>query len=218
MGECLIIRRGGTGKSEGLNVWQKYDNYTPAKTMKVSFKGNTGTPSDGNVQLNGFKLSVSEGFTLEDLTLDRLVGHIPVTYYFNQNRRLKIISTTQYQEQYYDDINRQWKSMGDNSYTYNKNNGTISLGGLVFMYTGAAITYNTLNVNFPEVKGNLIGFVTSDDSSAYPDGAVHTDGYYYELLGQVTSANVMSLSDNAVAAVQQDYRDTIETEVSNANA
>ena len=64
----------------------------------------------------------------------------------------------------------------------------------------------------------LLEFVIDDDSTAYPNGAVHTDGYYYELLGQVSSANVMSLSDNALATVQQDYRDTIETEVSNANA
>ena len=218
MGKCKVPIIGGGGKSEGLNVWQKYDNYTPAKTMGVSFKGITGTPSDEMIQLNGFKLSVSEGFTLEDLTLDMLVGHIPVNYYVNQNRRVKIISTTQYQEQYYDETYRKWSDMGNNPYTYNKGNGTITLGGYVYMHTGAAITYHNLNVTFPEVKGNLIGFVTSDDPSAYPDGAVHTDGYYYELFGQVTSANVMSLSDNAVATVQQDYRNTIETEVSNANS
>ena len=79
-------------------------------------------------------------------------------------------------------------------------------------YDGEKILYED------NVVGEIVGFVVSDDASSYPDGAVHTDGYYYELLGQVTSANVMSLSDNAVATVQQDYRDTIETEVSNANS
>ena len=79
-------------------------------------------------------------------------------------------------------------------------------------YDGEKILYED------NVVGEIVGFVVSDDTSAYPDGAVHTDDYYYELLGQVTSANVMSLSDNAVATVQQDYRDTIETEVSNANS
>ena len=71
--------------------------------------------------------------------------------------------------------------------------------------------------NYSDEKKTLSTFAVDDDSSAYPDGAVHTDGYWYELLGQVDSPNVMSLSDSAVAAVQQNYRDTIETEVSNAN-
>ena len=79
-------------------------------------------------------------------------------------------------------------------------------------YDGEKILYED------NVVGETVGFVVSDDASSYPDGAVHTNGYYYELLGQVTSANVMSLSDNALATVQQDYRDTIETEVSNANS
>lgn len=69
-----------------------------------------------------------------------------------------------------------------------------------------------------ELSVNTIGFVVSNDSSDYPSAGEHTDGYYYELIGSVSSTNIMSLSDNALMTVQQDYRNTIETEVSNANA
>lgn len=30
------------------------------------------------------------------------------------------------------------------------------------------------------INGDFIGYVVSDDSTKYPDKAVHTDGYYYE--------------------------------------
>ena len=71
--------------------------------------------------------------------------------------------------------------------------------------------------NIPLKALDTVGYVVSDEPDAYPNGSVDGD-YYYELLAQVASANVMSLSDNAVATVQQDYRNTIETEVSNANS
>lgn len=59
-------------------------------------------------------------------------------------------------------------------------------------------------------------FIVNDNPSAYPNNGYHTDGYYYELIASTASANVMSLSDGALDTVQQDYRDQIETEVSNA--
>ena len=77
---------------------------------------------------------------------------------------------------------------------------------------------SNINLTITGLAKTLLKFVVDDDISAYPNGAVHTDGYYYELLAQVTSANAASLSDTALMTVQQDYRDTIETEVSNANA
>ena len=70
----------------------------------------------------------------------------------------------------------------------------------------------------PAHDRDIVSFVVDDNNTAYPNGAIHTDGYYYELLGQVTSTNAMNLTDNALAVVQQDYRDQVETEVSNANA
>lgn len=63
------------------------------------------------------------------------------------------------------------------------------------------------------VVGSIKDYVVDDDPNAYPNGAVHTDGYYYELLASIPSTNAMSLSDNALAAVQQDYRQQIITEV-----
>lgn len=104
--------------------------------------------------------------------------------------------------------------------------GTVSYdtstGRLTVDITNGSISSGTLTEGDETLSKNvtvsgkttLVSFVVNDDSSAYPNGAVHTDGYYYELLGQVSSANVMSLSDDALATVQSDYRDTIVQEVS----
>lgn len=62
------------------------------------------------------------------------------------------------------------------------------------------------------VIGNIKDYVIDDDPSAYPNGGTK-DGYYYELLASAPSTNAMSLSDNALAVVQQDYRNQIITEV-----
>lgn len=62
------------------------------------------------------------------------------------------------------------------------------------------------------VIGNIKDYVIDDDPSAYPNGGTK-DGYYYELLASDQSTNAMSLSDNALAVVQQDYRNQIITEV-----
>ena len=62
-----------------------------------------------------------------------------------------------------------------------------------------------------------VGFIVHNNSNAYPNGG-EKDGYWYELIGQVTAANTLSLSENTIKTIQADYRDQIETEVSNANA
>ena len=65
------------------------------------------------------------------------------------------------------------------------------------------------------VIGSIKDYVVDNDPSAYPNGGAK-DGYYYELLGSVSSANVASLSDNILLAVQADYRNQIVSEVSEA--
>lgn len=62
------------------------------------------------------------------------------------------------------------------------------------------------------VIGNIKDYVVDNDPTAYPNGGTK-DGYYYELLASAPSTNAMSLSDNALAVVQQDYRNQIITEV-----
>ena len=192
------IRIGGGGKKEGLNVWEK-GNHVDSVAVKASWNFIT---SDYHKML----LTV-DGVNIEDFPLSLLYGKNIVflstngTYY-----RLK-------DETYISHYNNDGRTL-TYPYTYDPTTGILTMNGTTFNYYGKAQSYN---VTIPE-EWELLSFVVNNNSNAYPNGAVHTDGYYYKLLGQVTSANVMSLSDNAVATVQQDYRDTIETEVSNANS
>lgn len=123
----------------------------------------------------------------------------------------------------------------DGFYAFNKKNGNLYYGDY-YKVTSIQVTSNTSCYIFidswddndyedytytfhgtkdlvPAKASTSLGYVVDNDSNAYPNGAVHTDGYYYELLASVPSTNAMSLSDNALAAVQQDYRNQIITEV-----
>ena len=122
------------------------------------------------------------------------------------------------------EVTNKLKSLGG---TYIVGTGRATSGTTLYYVTNASLGYSSSVTRFITIYGKqitasldltLINFVVNDDSSAYPDRAIHTDGYYYELLAQISSANAASLSDNALETVQQDYRNTIETEVSNANA
>lgn len=188
----------------GANVWKR-GYYTPAKNFTAKF-----------VRIDELKVRLQiTGAETNEITPAMLVGKtIGSSKYYDQSYiEVRITSTTQcYMADYYNDITKYI------DYTYDGNTGVLTLAIGAF-YTGENITWTwkSFNGTIPEVF-DVTDFVVNDDSTAYPNGALHTDGYYYELLGQVSSANVMSLSDNALMTVQQDYRDTVETEVSNANA
>ena len=64
--------------------------------------------------------------------------------------------------------------------------------------------------------GDFIDFVVSDSESAYPDGAVHTDGYWYEKSGgemalEKTKFMAASTSDNLTAfSVNHSFGDKVK--------
>ena len=98
-----------------------------------------------------------------------------------------------------------FKIVDDTTVTFSTNKSCY-LNGWTYTYTGQKMV--------KDIELECVEYVVNDDASAYPNGAEHTDGFYYTLLGHVDSANVMSLSNDALATVQGDYREQIETEVS----
>ena len=195
------IRIGGGGKSSGLCVWIQYECIPPVTVTNPSLTMKFST-STTDVKIS------NENF---DLTRVSDWKNFFIGFKANGNAIYKDPSYPNL----YIDWNYQYQTFKLNGFNpYEKKFTVASTPNInvtaTFVYSGEK--------TFPLIKGDAIKYVVDDDVSAYPNGAIHTDGYYYELLGQVTSANVMSLSDNAVATVQQDYRNTIETEVSNANS
>lgn len=83
-------------------------------------------------------------------------------------------------------------------------------------YSSAGVTYLACvcEMHSTYIGDVDISFVVDNSVSKYPSSGTHTDGYYYSLLAQTDSANVMSLSNDALATVQGDYREQIENEVS----
>ena len=215
MGKCKVPIIGSGGKSEGLNVWNKYASYTPARTGRVSFSfyGHSGTTTM-------IKVNVSGNLTLSDITINDLVGKTMLKVLDDSDRNSDRVVFNDTSTLYY--YNPSYTVALTFSYTYNKSAGIVNITDLGDgTWFGECFernkTYQSFSKTVPEIIGSLLGFVVDDDPTAYPDGGTQ-GGYYYKLLAQVASANVMSLSNNAVATAQQDYRNTIETEVSNANS
>ena len=211
---------GGGGGNFGTNVWNKYASYTPAKTLKINFNVVQTSPgySDKNLYLD---VVVTNG-TTADSTLNDLLNHTIISWknydYTISAKITSVSSATQ----------ATGSILGNGGYTYSAtfyydqstgrlriySNDGYTLFDEVFYATG--YTVNAKTVTRSAVLGELLGYIVSDDSSEYPNGGTDGDGFYYTLLGHVDSANVMSLSNDALENVQQDYRNQIETEVSNA--
>ena len=206
----------------GKYVWSKYSGNPNVSTV-LSFTGIVSATSTKVVVQ-----TTSSNADFPELTPEYFAGmsiygsaqYGPSSGKYNINTTIKIESDRSASIKVFNGYDSSTKNYtGSVSYdaatgrlTINVTNGSISAGTL----TEGDETLSS-GVTVYE-KTTLVAYAVADTSTEYPDGAMHTDGYYYELLAQVSSANAMSLSDTALMTVQQDYRDTVEEEVSNANA
>ena len=190
MGEGIKMGAGGAG-GFGECVWQR-GNYTPARSENIYFQ----YVDDETVKRNKTGVPLS---TLIGMTIMQVSSQLSI----------KIHSATQiayYRGGSLDELY---------TYTYNGTTGVLHsdlpyLGGFVSTYE-----YPTKTLYYPEIF-DILTHAVHNDITKYPNDGWGADGLYYRLFAAVSSANVARLSDYAVAAVQQDYRDAIETEVSNA--
>ena len=185
---------------EGLNVWSKYNAVAASCTATLSLIDNSTSSPVFQVNLSGEESLYNSSYLIGKTFALNTSTHGVCSFTINS------LTSATYTN----------AALGTKTVTLIYNESTRKLTINSFMKVESIGKNIDLTIN--DYVKTLLEFVIDDDSAAYPNGAVHTDGYYYELLGQVSSANVMSLSDNALATVQQDYRDTIETEVSNANS
>lgn len=202
------IRIGG-GKNYGANVWRRLFT-KPAMTTTISIA--SATYDSTNKVFTWTLESSNADYPVSDLTADDLVGlyvygrpSTPYNFMYFQLGENGIVE--------YKIGSGSFSNKG--TYIYNPSTGEVTLTLTKEAWPEANWTGNTVTVTREEIPKD---YIVNDDSSVYPNGDFHTDGYYYELIGSISSANVMSLSDTALMTVQQDYRDTIETEVSDANA
>lgn len=202
MGEGLIVRRSGSGgKSEGSNAWTK----NIKQTATISFASTTNSGYN-----NGFNIYVTTTNENVKPSKNDLVGmYFRITFSADNYYLITIKSNTQatlYQS----------STGGTISGTWSYNESTMLLE---FQFSGYAFSSgkNVSNRSSKTISGlSLVNYVVSNNKSDYPSNGMHTDGYYYELLGSVSSTNVASLSDNILKAVQADYRNQIVSEVSEA--
>ena len=216
----LSIKGAGGGKPEGQYVWEKYE-YTPpvcetitanAPDLKLQMYSGSGVQALAIY----FMQNILDSSITEDLISAFLDGYSfvdgnSVERIFNYtDEGVLMLDTAPVVPEFTDGY-----VVIKNYYPYI---GAMVLPSSKYMTaTYPEDTKEVAKVITPAVK-TLKCFTLNDDGNKYPDKGVYTDGYYYKLLAQVTSANVMSLSDTAVAVVQQDYRDQIETEVSDVNS
>lgn len=82
---------------------------------------------------------------------------------------------------------------------YNFQNITLS-----FSFNGTKI--------IPTQPGDPLGFIIGNNADQYPSNG-EKSGYYYELIGQISSANVLSLSDSAYDLTRDVAVEEIRNEV-----
>lgn len=181
----------GGGKSSsntGNYAWRRWDGYVPAKNGSVTFSDLTNVYNSKDVKTG---VNITLGFSGEinnnNFTTDLLTNKILVPYttslstvkkaVFKDGSTITLTCTGTYGD-----------TITDYPYTYNQSTNKLYIGsGKLYVNDILTPAYcnNPISVTIPEIYGTFIGFVVSDDSSAYPNGAVHTDGYYYELLASV---------------------------------
>lgn len=192
----------------GVNVWNIYDEWIPTKTGNISFSTKT-VEINGN---HGGEIQVSSNvFSHEEITPSMLSGKTIGEYPSGSDLYYWVLTSASTWQ-----LRSGTGHVGNNgTYTYDASTGVITLS-TIYTMTLYGTTYYTVSATIPAHKGNLIAFAVSNDPSEYPNGGTDVNGLYYELLAQTSSANVMSLSNDALATVQSDYREQIETEVSQA--
>lgn len=181
------------GKTEGLNVWKKSEIGTQAvfatnPTMTVSKRTNYAlTVSNTSFDCRQIEnyIDFFDGFNCEE-------GRA-----FTQNNGYLYYGTYKVASM---------QEAGSTSCVLNIENGGLS------EWTPYDYSFNGTKKLKKATPGTAIEFIISDNPNQFPAND-EQDGYYYQLIASIPSTNAMSLSDNALAAVQQDYRRQIITEV-----
>ena len=184
----------------GANVWNVYDEWIPTKAGNVSFS----LKSQTDLQVS------SDVFSYEEINTSMFSGKMFARYDSTYVYVFTSGSTWSLQNESSGYV------INNGTYTYDNATGVIKFVAPTGNVNWYGATYYTISATIAAHAGNLIAFAVSNNPSEYPDRGTDAEGLYYELLAQTDSINVMRLSNNAVAAVREDYLEQIETEVNNA--
>lgn len=157
---------------EGDYVWKKYD-VGDTLTCDVALSSVTIT---GNTKTNlVFELTGDTSI----FTFKSLIGKTIALNYSYATLTITILSETDISYVRSDTgatstlTNSTWDS---DTLTYSFSIGTTSVPTIVSNNLDHTITETVIE--------DFVDFVVSDDESAYPDGAVHTDGFWYEMVSE----------------------------------
>lgn len=178
MGNALIVRRGG-GKPEGLYAWKKYSYEIAEKRDSAQNINITRTRTSGG----SMKVYYSDSYTYDsDTGLFSLVNPTTVTAYcgssgWNGLRGKYVIQTL-------DRLNGGTKTSGEvlllisSDASFSETNaGNFSSTDATAMY---GLTVSACTMIYYGEKFDFLGYLVDKNPLKYPDGAVHTDGYWYE--------------------------------------
>ena len=177
----------------GANVWVKRDK-DPNQTVLINFEaifksststvinGFTVTAEDPDFDLSNLDNSFFAGVTIVIKTSSSGTGTVTFT---EDGTWTRVYSST--------------SNRATGTYTWDPSTGTISsndsiTNGLTQNNGGGvqSVTGNVYQIEYTDLM-----YVINDNPSAYPDGAYHTDGYWYDLFAQIESGK-SSLSEAAL--------------------
>ena len=159
------------GSNSGQYAWKKFIRESGIKNISAQITGTYVYPSTIRITSNNSSLPVSK------LTRDDLVGL--KIYPTEDGNGVLSLESDKYYYKYpsnYGRFNGNW--------SWSSSTGEITLSNVnttdyAQYWKPNPTGYKDITKDVETIVENFIGYVVSDDSSAYPNNATHTDGYYY---------------------------------------
>lgn len=170
----LSVKGAGGGKPEGQYVWEKYNIITyPDLTMTVLSSENSSTViqvSSDDVDLSAVDSSYFIGYS----------GNLPS----GGSEHIITFTTAT-------DVHILWSGTNnlDTTFTYDSSTARITIAN---PWNGTPTDTFT-----KEIK-EFIGYIVADDEDKYPNGAFHSDGYWYEKIDGGLTPEVFGCSKVAI--------------------
>ena len=203
-GEIHIL---GSGNSSYNSMHYKFDgtSWTSVSTLPYSFFRGSAVVYNNEIHVLGSNSSSNTRKYHYRFNGSSWVSVSTLPYYFYEgsavvfNDKIHLLGGNYDKTAHYNWDGSSWTSVGTLPYTFYDSSAVIFDNG-VHILGSSTSNYSTahyLIIGYTPVY-TLLDYVVSDKETAYPDGGVHTDGYYYEKVSEGITPEMFGCTKMAV--------------------
>ena len=190
-GEIHILGSGDSGYDKYHYKWDG-SSWTSASTLPYSFNSGSVVVLNGEVHILGSYMGGSQTKHYKwDGSSWTSVSTLPYSFYYGSavvyENEIHIFGGDSGRTKHYKWDGSSWISVSTLPYNFYDGSAVVFDNGIYAMGGNGGNTKHYLIIGrFPVYT--FIDYIVSDKESAYPDDAVHTDGYYYKNInGSITA-------------------------------